>query len=224
MRWDSSTDLAPNARARSLSLETSPGQASPNARARANNTGRVASETTVPTSRTTFRHASTMSTPDAKIASISSSRSNRSSPRAISRAAGAFKRSTHFPPRHQSGDSGLPGGDFGPSERSACRLSSYTAHRDSRNHKFVSGPERRRERRRVEIRKHSLRLVYLADQEQGDGSRDSVHAPRSTGRRGFRALPVPREAPSEASPSRARLARFRLPRLCTSLVPRILLG
>jgi hypothetical protein len=38
--------LAPNARATSMSRETSPGQASARARASANSTGRVASETT----------------------------------------------------------------------------------------------------------------------------------------------------------------------------------
>ena len=67
---------------------TSPGQASPSARASANKTGRVASETTMPAPRTTWRHASTTSAPDARSVSTSSSRSGRSSPRAISRAAG----------------------------------------------------------------------------------------------------------------------------------------
>lgn len=59
-RCDSSVNLAPNARASSTSLGTSPGHASPSARASANNTGRLASgTTTVLAVRTALRHAST---------------------------------------------------------------------------------------------------------------------------------------------------------------------
>ena len=64
-RCDSSAWVAPNARASSASRGTSPGHASPSARASANSTGRVASETTVPASRTAWRHASTTSASDA---------------------------------------------------------------------------------------------------------------------------------------------------------------
>ena len=92
-RCDSSTNLDPNARATSVSLATSPGHASPSVRARANNTGRLASETTVPSWRTTCRQASTMKAFDATNASTSSSRRNCSSPFAIKRAAGAASRS-----------------------------------------------------------------------------------------------------------------------------------
>ena len=87
-RCDSSACLARNARASSTSRDTSPGHASASARASANSTGRVASEITLPASRTTWRQASTTSAFDANSASTSSSRSGRSSPRAISRAAG----------------------------------------------------------------------------------------------------------------------------------------
>ena len=52
-RCDSSACFARNARATSVSLGTSSGHASPSARASANNTGRLASDTTVPASRTT---------------------------------------------------------------------------------------------------------------------------------------------------------------------------
>ncbi len=52
-RCDSSTSFDPNARATSVSLGTSPGHASPSARASANYTGRFASETTLLSSRTT---------------------------------------------------------------------------------------------------------------------------------------------------------------------------
>jgi hypothetical protein len=46
-------ELRPEGARESVLLGTSPGHASPSARASANNTGRVASETTVPASRTT---------------------------------------------------------------------------------------------------------------------------------------------------------------------------
>jgi hypothetical protein len=52
-RYDSSASVAPNACATSMSLGRSPGHASPSARASANNTGRLASETAVPAARTT---------------------------------------------------------------------------------------------------------------------------------------------------------------------------
>jgi hypothetical protein len=51
--------FARKARATSMLLGTSPGQASPSARTSANNTGRVASGTTLPASRTIWRPAST---------------------------------------------------------------------------------------------------------------------------------------------------------------------
>ena len=89
-RCDSSACLPRKARAMSVLLGTSAGQASPSARTSANKTGRVASETIALSSRTTLRHASTTSAPDASSASTSSSRSGRSSPRAIRRAAGVF--------------------------------------------------------------------------------------------------------------------------------------
>src|SRR5213083_2668882 len=90
-RYDSSASFARNARATSVPRGTSPGHASPSARASANNTGRLASETTVRASRTTRRHASTTNAFDASNASTSSSRRSRSSPLVIRRAAGVFR-------------------------------------------------------------------------------------------------------------------------------------
>jgi hypothetical protein len=52
----------PNALATRVSLDASPGHASPSARASANSTGRFASETILPARRTTRRHASTTAT------------------------------------------------------------------------------------------------------------------------------------------------------------------
>ncbi len=91
MRCDSSTCFAPNALARRISLETSPGHASPRARASANNTGRVRSDTTARELRTTFRQASTMRAFEVSKVSTSSSRSGRASPFAIRRAAWVFR-------------------------------------------------------------------------------------------------------------------------------------
>ena len=90
MRCDSSTNLAPNPRARSMSLGTSPGHASASARTSANNTGRVMSETIERASRTTCRHASTTSAFEANNDSTSCNNSVRSLPLAIRRAAGVF--------------------------------------------------------------------------------------------------------------------------------------
>jgi hypothetical protein len=78
----------------SVSLATSPGQASPSARASANNTGRVASDTSPPLWRATCRHASTMKASDASKPSTSSRRNDRSVPPAISRAAGELRASS----------------------------------------------------------------------------------------------------------------------------------
>ena len=52
-RCDSSARFPPKARAIRVSLDTSPGHASASARARANSTGRLASESTLPALRTT---------------------------------------------------------------------------------------------------------------------------------------------------------------------------
>ena len=88
IRCDSSTNLVPKAPASNRSRGASPGHASPSARASASNTGRVTRGTTSRASRTTFRQASTTRVPDENNASTSSSKSGRSSPRAIRRAAG----------------------------------------------------------------------------------------------------------------------------------------
>ena len=79
---------ARNARASSAARGTSPGHASASARASANRTGRVSSEITSLAWQTARRQASTTSAFDASNDSISSSRRRRSSPRAMSRAAG----------------------------------------------------------------------------------------------------------------------------------------
>ena len=130
-RCDSSACFARKARATSALLGTSPGQASPSARASANKTGRVASETTSLSSRTTWRHASTTSAPDARSASTSSSRSGRSSPRAIRRAAGASStRDALVDLRRQGRDVRLARCVLGPGERLARRLRPQAPDRD----------------------------------------------------------------------------------------------
>ena len=83
--------LRPKGARKQRAPETSAGHASASARASANKTGRVASETVVSASRTTWRQASTTSAPEASSASTSSSRRGCSSPGAIRRAAGALR-------------------------------------------------------------------------------------------------------------------------------------
>ena len=67
-----------------------------------------------------------------------------------------------------------------------------------------------------------LGLVDVARSGGGAGPRDTAHARRSRGRRARRASPVPRRAPLQASPGRARRARPRLRRRRTSRGPRAL--
>ena len=91
-RCDSSACFARNTVATSALLGTSTGQTSPSARASVNNTGRVVNGTMVFPWRTTCRHASTTSAPEANRFSTSSSVRSRSSPCAIKRAAGVLMR------------------------------------------------------------------------------------------------------------------------------------
>ena len=54
----------------------------------------------------------------------------------------------------------------GPGERRARGLRLEAPHRDPRHHQFVSGPQRGRERRGVELGECTLGLVDAPDQEQ----------------------------------------------------------
>lgn len=87
-RCDSSACRARKARVSSVARGTSPGQASPSARASAMRTGRVASETTSPSYRIILRQASTTRAPEASSVSTSSIRRRRSPPLPIRRATG----------------------------------------------------------------------------------------------------------------------------------------
>ena len=89
----------------SISLVTSPGHPSASARARANNTGRVASETVVPGLLITLRQASMTNASDASSASTSSSTTKRSLPRAMTRA----RRLRHLIARHFPPPPSMPG-------------------------------------------------------------------------------------------------------------------
>jgi hypothetical protein len=60
----------------------------------------------------------------------------------------------------------LVGGVFGLSERGARFFRTQTPHRDSRKHQAVESPRRGREKARVEVRKHTLRLVDVPDQKE----------------------------------------------------------
>ena len=125
-RCDSSACFDPNARATRVSSYTSPGQASPSARASANNTGRFASETTLP--RVTQRHDGTrprrmLSTP----ATLRPPRAGGVAPRqrAVRRPAGMFRRCERRrrPPPSARGCC-VARGALGPSERSLAPPSS----------------------------------------------------------------------------------------------------
>ena len=153
--------------ATSVSLGTSAGHASPSARASANNTGRVASETTVPASRTTWRHASTTSALDARSASTSSSRRGRSSPRAIRRAAGVFR--TRDALSTSAVSAGISASRAARSARASAARAVFVCRRRiaipataSSWAAFNGG----REGRGVELGEHVLGLVEAADQEQ----------------------------------------------------------
>ena len=219
-RCDSSASFAPNARAMSASLGTSPGHASPSARASANNTGRFASEITLPASRTTWRQASTTNAFDASNASTSSSRRSRSSPLAIRRAAGVFETSERaFDFRRQRRNAGVARCTPGPRERGARRLRPQAPHRDARDHQLMDGPRRGRERRGVELRERTLGIVDAPDQQEAPDLElpcmRGVHAVAMRPR----ASPSRHRALSPASPGRARRARPRPRRRRTSRVP-----
>ena len=204
----------------SVSRGTSPGHASPSARARANNTGRLASETTVPSSRTTWRHASTMNAFDASNASTSSSRRSRSSPFAIRRAAGVFRtRQAAFDLRRQRRDACVARGALGAGERRARHLRPEAPHRDPRHHQLVDNSRRGREGRGVELGRPYAPPRRCGRSGGGAGPRDTAHTRHSPGRRALRASPGPRRAPSPASPGRVRRARRRPRRPHTSRGP-----
>ena len=57
-------------------------------------------------------------------------------------------------------------GASGPSERSARQLRSQASHRDPRNHQFVGGPQRGRERRGVKRGERTLRVVEAPDEQE----------------------------------------------------------
>ena len=103
------------------------------------------------------------------------------SPRAIRRAAGVFSTSDALSTSAVSaGISACARGALGPSERSARRLRPKAAHRDSRNHQFVGGPQRGREGRGVELGERAARLRQGGRSGAGAGLRDSEHVRRST--------------------------------------------
>jgi hypothetical protein len=66
----------------------------------------------------------------------------------------------------QRGDTGVPRGALGPSERRSRRLRPQAPHGDPRDHKLVDGPRRGREGRRVQCGERTLGLVDAPDQEE----------------------------------------------------------
>jgi hypothetical protein len=48
---------------------------------------------------------------------------------------------------------------FGPSKRGARFFRPQTPHCDSRNHQLVESPRRGREKTRIEVSQHTIRLV-----------------------------------------------------------------
>ena len=121
----------------------------------------------MPASRTTWRHASTTSVPDASSASTSSSRSGRSSPRAIRRAAGAsISQGGAFDLRRQRWDVRLRARRARPERARRAPPSSAGAESRSGNHQLVGGPRRGRKGRGIERGERALGLVEAPDQEQ----------------------------------------------------------
>ncbi len=66
--------------------------------------------------------------------------------------------------RHQRRDTRVARRTLGPNERGVRCLRSNAPNRDSRDYQLVSGPQRRRERRRFELTERSLGLVQVTDQ------------------------------------------------------------
>ena len=196
------------------------------ARASANNTGRLASGTTVPchARRDGTRPRRMRSTPATlrppRAGGVAPRHSRSGAPRACS------GRGMRFRPPPQRRDRCLARGARGPSERSARRLRPKASHRDSRDHQLVGGPRRGREGHaiergaRVRLIERTLGIVDAPDQEEAP----DLEMPRMRGVHPvavlFERRPRRVERLRAASRGRARRARSRPRRRRTARAPR----
>ena len=220
-RCDSSASFAPNARATSASLGTSPGHASPSARASANNTGRLASETTVP--RVT--HDMTARVHDERLRrqqrfDLLEQEESLLATRNQARRGRVQDEGCAFDLRRQRRDAARGAPRARPGRAQRAPPSSGGAASRSPRPPARGRPSTRAGRARGRARRARARPRRGARSGGGAGPRDTAHARRSPGRRALRASPAPRRAPSQASPGRARRARSRPRRRRTSRGPR----
>ncbi len=199
-----------NARARSVSRDTSPGQASPSARASANNTGRV--QARPPCWRHARRDGTHPRQAPSTRAALRPPRASRgrSSPCAMRRAAGVFEKQDALSTSAVS--AGIPAWRAARSARASAARAVFVRRRRIAIPATTSSWAARNaggKRGGVELCKRTLGRVEAPDQEEPPESRDSAHARRSPCRRVLRASSVLRRAPSRASPDRARRARSR---------------
>jgi hypothetical protein len=205
---------------RACLLGTSPGHASPSARASANNTGRVASETTVPRRA---RHAAgvhderfrrqqrfdLLEQQEPLLATRNQARRGRVQDEAM-----------RFRPPPSARECRLARGALRPGRARRAPPSSAGAASRSPRPPARGRPATRAARGAGRARRAHARPRRGARSAAGAGPRDSAHARRSRGRRALRASPAPRRAPSRASPGRARRARSRPRRRRTARGPR----
>ena len=213
--------LRPNARARSVSLGTSPGHASPSARASANNTGRVASETTV----RCVTHDMTARVHDERLRrqqrfDLLEQEEALLATRNQARRGRVQHERCAFDLRRQRRDACLRARRARPERARRAPPSSAGVASRSPQPPARGRPSTRAGRARGRARRAYARPRRGARSGGGAGPRDTAHARRSPGRRALRASPAPRRAPSQASPGRARRARSRPRRRRTARGPR----
>jgi len=165
-RCDSSATLPPNAQTTSVSLDTSPGHASPSARE-----GKQDWTPCERDHRACVTHDMTARVHDEglRCQQLFDVREQEESLPAVRNQ--ACRRRVEddgcpFDVRHQRRNTCVPREPLGPSERSSRCFRSESPHRDSRHHQLMRGPRRGRQRGGVELRERTLGLVEVPDQEQ----------------------------------------------------------
>ena len=166
-RCDSSATFAPNARATSVSLDTSPGHASPSTRASANRTGRLASETTCAAAS----HDMTASVNDECLRrqqrlDLLEEEGSLLAIRDQACRGRVQNQTCAFDLSRQRRDARVARCTLGPGERRARRLRSEATDRDPRGHQLVHSPRRGREGCGVEPGEGMLRLRDPPDQDE----------------------------------------------------------
>src|SRR5215468_3882167 len=73
--------------------------------------------------------------------------------------------------RHQGSDATLVRRTFGPREPGSSFSYLQAAHCDSRDYQLVEGPQHRRKKIRIEVRKQTLSVIEVPDQEQSPDSK-----------------------------------------------------